>query len=154
VSRRALIPLAIVLSLAVLSCGRSAAREERDAASITAMLEEYLPALGRVYEDGDIEVLRPFAVEKELARMHALVQDLADQGRYLAPEFKSVTVEKVRIWNSSNAFVTTLEVWDVRLHTLGGDQLLGEDLDKNYRVKYQLKRNDGSWRILFRAIQE
>ena len=86
--------------------------------------------------------------------MHALVQDLADQGRYLAPEFKSVTVEKTHTWNYSNAFVTTLEVWDVRLYTLGGDELLGEDLDKNYRVKYQLKRDDDSWRILFRAIQE
>ena len=156
VSRSILIPVALVfsLTLALSGCGRTARQEERDASSIAAMLEEYLPLLGRVYEDGDIELLRPFAVEKELARMHALVQDLADQGRYLAPEFKNVTVEKTHIWNNSNAFVTTLEVWDVRLLLLGRDELLAEDLDKNYRVKYQLKRNDGGWRILFRAIQE
>ncbi|MCZ6726201.1 MAG: IMS domain-containing protein [Acidobacteria bacterium] len=155
-SRRVLIPITLVLGLTLplLGCGRSARQEERDATSIEAMLEQYLPLLARVYADGDIELLRPYAVEKELARMHALVQDLADQGRYLAPEFKSVTVEKTHVWNNSNAFVSTLEVWNVRLLVLGRDELLAEDLDKNYRVKYQLKRSKTGWRILFRAIQE
>ena len=119
-----------------------------------ASLEEFLPVLGRVYQDGDIEALRPFAAEKELARIQKLVEDLADQGRYLAPEFKSMTVEDTHVWNNSNAFVTTLEVWDVRLHALGSDTMLAEDIDKASRVKYQLKRDGDGWRVLFRAIQE
>lgn len=125
-----------------------------DTESITAMLEEYLPVLGRVYTDGDVEALRPYAAEKELARIEALVQNLVDQGRYLAPDFKELTVEETHTWNNSNAFVTTLEVWDVRMHALGSGEQLAEDVGKRYRVKYQLKRDGASWRVLFRAIQE
>lgn len=146
-----LVPLAL---LPALSCGSAGERQAADVAGMTAMLEEFLPVLGRVYADGDVEALRPWAAEKELARIAALVASLADQGRYLAPELRQLTVEDARIWNNSNAFVTTLEVWDVRMHALGSGELLAEDLGKRYRVKYQLKRDGGSWRVLFRAIQD
>ncbi len=145
----------LALSLTFLAaCGSSAAREAEDAASIASSLEAYLPVLGQVYLDGDVETLRPYAAEKELARIQALVQNLVDQGRYLAPEFQRLTVEGTSTWNNSNAFVTTLEVWNVRMHALGSGELLAEDVDETYRVKYQLKRHNGGWRVLFRAIQE
>ncbi len=140
--------------MVVLSCTSAGERQANDTESITAMLEEYLPVLGRVYADGEIEALRPYAAEKELARIAALVENLVDQGRYLAPDFKQLTVEETHIWNNSNAFVTTLEVWDVRMHALGSGEQLAEDVGKRYRVKYQLKRDGASWRVLFRAIQE
>jgi len=143
-----------VVLAGLVACGSSAERTALDSASIAASLEEYLPVLGRVYADGNVEALRPYAAEKELARIQALVQNLVDQGRYLAPEFKSLTVEGTHTWNHSNAFVTTLEVWDVRMHALGSGELLAEDVDKTYRVKYQLKRDGEGWRVLFRAIQQ
>jgi ARC6-like, IMS domain len=137
-----------------MACTPSAQRQADDSAAITAALEVYLPRLGQVYVDGEIEALRPYAAEKEMARIQALVQNLVDQGRYLEPVFKNVTIESIRTWNNSNAFVTTLEVWDVHMHALGSGQVLAEDRDKDYRVQYQLKRDASGWRVLFRAIKE
>lgn len=148
------IALCFVLALAFGGCGSDAEQQVLDQASIEATLQEFLPVLGRVYSDGDVEALRPYAAEKELARIHALVEGLADQGRYLDPDFKQLTIEEAKTWNNSNAFVTTLEVWDVRMRALGSGEMLAEDVEKNYRVQYQLKRQDGGWRVLFRAIQE
>lgn len=153
-SRRALIPCLLGLALLGAACQSRAEREALDQAAIAAFLDEFLPVLGAAYASGDIETLRPYAAEKELARIQSLVSELADQGRYLAPEFRQLTVEDARLWNNSNAFVTTLEVWDVHLHALGSGELLAEEPDKAYRVKYQLKHDGGSWRVLFRGIQE
>jgi len=135
-------------------CWQSEADKADEAASIAAALEEYLPVLGEAYAGGDIETLRPYTAEKELARIQALVQNLVDQGRYLAPEFHSLTIEGTHTWNNSNAFVSTLEVWTVRMHALGSGEMLAEDVEESYRVKYQLKRDQNGWRVLFRAIQE
>jgi hypothetical protein len=146
--------IAALLAGALAACTSSEQREADETASITAALEVYLPLLGSVYADGEVEKLRPYAAEKEMARIQALVQNMVDQGRYLEPLFKSVTIEELRTWNNSNAFVTTLEVWDVRMHALGSDQVLAEDVDKAYRVQYQLKHDGDTWRVLFRAIKE
>ncbi len=40
------------------------------------------------------------------------------------------------------------------MHALGSDGLLAEDVEKSYRVKYQLKRDGDGWRVLFRTILE
>jgi ARC6-like, IMS domain len=154
VSRRALIPLLLCLATLAAACQSRAEREAVDEASIQAMLEQFLPLLGAAYGSGEIESLRPYAAEKELARIQTVVSGLADQGRYLEPKFLRLTIEDSHLWNHSNAFVTTLEVWDVRLHALGSGELLAEEPEKSYRVKYQLKRDAGSWRVLFRGIQE
>ena len=65
-----------------------------------------------------------------------------------------MTIEDVRIWNYSNAYVTTLEVWDLVVYATGSDQVLASEYEQPNRVKYQLKREGDSWRILFREIQE
>ena len=45
-------------------------------------------------------------------------------------------------------------MWDIRTYSTGSDQLLTEQLGQRNRVKYQLKRIDGSWQVLFRTILE
>ncbi len=150
-------PAAVVLCSLLLvagACTPSAEEIALDKQEIDDALSEFLPKLAAAYGSGDIESLRPYAAEKELARVEKLVADLADQGRYLAPELLELTVEDAHVWNNSNAFVTTLEVWDVRMHALGSGELLAEDVDKSYRVKYQLKQDADRWRVLFRTIQE
>ena len=75
--------------------------------------------------------------------------------------FLSFTVEQVNIWNYANAFVTTIEVWDLRVFTDGGTQL-SEELGQRSRVKYQMKRVDSmefeegeeEWLILHREIDQ
>ena len=82
------------------------------------------------------------------------MRDISLEGRRLGPTFRSVTIEDIRVWSYANAYVTTQEEWDIRTYATGSDQMLTEQLNQLNRVKYQLKRIDGKWMILFRTILE
>lgn len=149
--------LSIVLLLAVLSgagCGEPGSDPQVDRQEIESVLRGYLPKLGQAYAQRDTSILEGFAVPKEMARISLRTEELADTGRVFEPEFKEVTVEDVSTWNYSNAFVTTLEVWDVRSFTLGTHLQVNESLGQRNRVKYQMKRKEGSWVILYRELDQ
>jgi hypothetical protein len=147
--------LVLGLVLVAVGCGAGAEAElEADKADIEALMSAYLPKLGEAYESGNIEVLRDYVAEKEMASLLKRIGDFMDQeGRVIAPTLQSFTLENVEIWNYANAFVTTLEVWDVRVLASGTDQVLSESLGQRNRVKYQLKRRDEGWQVLHRSIE-
>jgi hypothetical protein len=144
----------VLMLLVAAGCGPSAERQQLNRDEIKADLEVYLPLLGEAYATGNLEPLREWAVEKEVARVRKRLDDLASQGRRLVPTFRQMTIEDVHIWNYSNAFVSTLEVWDLQILATGTENLLTEELGQRNRVKYQLEREKDHWRVLFRTIQE
>lgn len=146
-------PTALVL-LVLISCGSAETRQEVEEGKIQASLETYLPLLGEAYATGNLEKLQPWVAQKEVARVRKRIEDLGQQGRTLVPTFRQLTIEDINIWNRANAYVTTVEVWDLRVLATGTDQVLSEEIAQSNRVKYQLKRGEDRWRILFRTIQE
>lgn len=146
--------LGLVLILLAGGCAPPGDNPEVDRGEIELMLRDYLPKLGSAYADRDPAILEDQAVPKEIARIRLRIEELSEQGRVYEPEFKEVTVEDISVWNYSNAFVTSLEVWDVRSFTVGAHVLVQESLGQRSRVKYQLKRKDGSWVILYRELAE
>lgn len=144
----------VLTALICAACGSSAERQEVNRDEIKADLEVYLPLLGEAYATGNLEPLREWAVEKEISRVMKRLDDLGSQGRRLVPSFRQITVEDVSVWNYSNAFVTTVEVWDLQIRAVGTEEVLAEELGQRNRVKYQLKREQDRWRVLFRTIQE
>lgn len=151
---RTSLALAPVLVAALLGsgCARSTGEpNEADAQAIYDVLEGYMGGLAVAYRSGNVEALRPFAVEKELATVFKRVSDLMEQeGRIVDSTLKSFEVEKSTIWNHSNAFATTMEVWDIRALASGSESVMSEALGQRNRVKYQLKRTDEGWRVLYR----
>jgi len=76
-------------------------------ANLKAALLEYLPEMTKAYGDGDLEPLRPYTVEKEIARMYKRISDLAAEGKRVEPELKSLTIEEIYMWGGGmNATVT------------------------------------------------
>ena len=147
----------VVLALLGLACSGEGGQSEElaDRQEIEATLEAYLPLLAQAYSTGDLSGLEAYAAQKEVASVHKRIQDLTSQGRRLEASMQSVTVEgEIKIWNYSNAYVTTHEVWDLVVYSTGSEQVLAEEYDQPNRVKYQLKREEDSWRILYREIQE
>jgi predicted lipid-binding transport protein (Tim44 family) len=136
-----------------LACAPSVEDQAADRAAVQALLEAYLPALAQAYATGDADALAGMAAPKEMASVEKRVLDLAKEGRVLQPTFKSVTVEAVDRYQHSNAFVNTVEVWDLRVTSAGSDRVLSEELDQTSRARYQLKRTDeGDWLVLYREL--
>lgn len=149
------IVLAFVVIALQLACGEGKVAESaRNKDDIQEFLEDYLPILAKAYSTGDVQSLKGFAAEKEMAYIRKYLEKLSDSGRILEPSFEHATIEDFNVWNNSNAFVTTVEVWDVRMFATGSHTLLGEDIGRSDRVKYQLKRKDGRWRVLYRSKQD
>ena len=147
------IRLLLALSLAACSAGDGSVSAE-DRNQIREVLEAYVIQLADAYAENRFDSLAGLAAEKEIARVEKRIRDLAAEGWVLEPTFRQLTMENVEIWGYANAFVTTFEVWDERLFISGTRQLAREGIGRSYRVKYQLKREDDRWQILFRTIQE
>ncbi len=150
---RATLLLAFFL-LALGGCGADESPEGVDWAELEAALQAYLPKLAEAYATGDAEVLEGLAAPKEIARINKKIEELYAQGRTLEPEFLELTVEKVDVWGYANAFVNTVEIWNIRSYATGTHAQVGEDLAKSNRVKYQFKREGDQWLILYRTISD
>ncbi len=122
-----------------------------DQAEVRQLLEGYLPAMAEAYRTGNVEVLRPFAVEKEIATLYKRISDFMEQeNRIVASTLKGFEVDEIKIWRHSNAVVDTTEIWDVRVLASGSETVLSEGLDQRDKVRYQLKRTDEGWRVIYR----
>lgn len=145
-----------LLASGFIACGGEASEShhEVDRQEIQTALEVYLPLLGEAYATGNLAPLEPYAAQKEISTVHRRVEDLAVQGRTLVATFRTLTIEDVNVWNYSNAFVSTSEIWDLVVYATGTDQVLAEEREQPSRVKYQLKREGNGWRVLYRGIQE
>ena len=141
-----------MLGLAGCESDRTASPE--DEAAVLAMLEEYLPRLALAYSSGEGSVLEGFAAQKEIAGVKGRIRNLLNESREIHPTFKSVLLEDVKVWRHVNAYATTLEVWDLRVVAEGTDTVLSEVYNQSNRVRYQLKRRDNSWVVLFRQIED
>lgn len=141
-------------AFALHGCGPSPQEIQQDRADVRRVLEAYLPHLADAYATGNTAQLKGMAVEKEIARVDKLVGELAQQGQSLHPTLKQLTIEDATFWSHDNAYVTTLEVWDVKSFVVGTDHQLNELRDRSHRVKYQLKRRGGSWEILYRQVEQ
>ena len=80
------------------------------------------------------------------------IKEVRVRGERLEPTFHSVTIEDVTAWGYSNAYATTLEVWDLRLFASHGENPLAETLEQRSRVKYQLKWEEDHWVVLYREL--
>ena len=148
-----LAPLLILL-VGVAACSDPDQVAAEDHQAIEHLLEDYLPRLSQAYRTGNLEVLRGVAAEKEIASLFRRIGELANsEGRTVVPTLQSFEVEEVTIWNHSNAFVTTLEVWDLQVLATGSEKLLSEAIGQRNRVRYQLKRRDQGWQVLYRGIE-
>jgi len=157
--RRSAALLSAVLCLVLFAASISACRPspEEQAANreeIASFLREYLPKMAEAYRTGDTETLAPYAAKKEREAIKKRVLDLAKQGQVLAPHLDSLEVEDVRSWGSVNAYVTTVEVWDIKVLAAGSDTVLRQQLDQSNRVKYQLQRDGDRWRIFWRQLEQ
>ena len=125
-----------------------------DDGHVKAVLAKYADLGASPLRERIAKILGGHAAEKEIAGMEKRISDLLGESRVIRPSVKSVRVDDIQIWNYANAFVTTLEVWDLRVYASGTDTLLSEALDQHNRVKYQLKRTGrDAWLVLFRELE-
>jgi len=144
----------VIASLLAMGCTPPEVRDAAFKVEIQAFLEEYLPALGAAYAQSDAYQIKPYVASKEIARVGKRLEELAARGQVYAPTVRAITIESVTVWNNSNAWVSTVEIWDVQRLAAGSGLFLGESLDQPHRVKYRMKRGDKGWRVFYRMIVE
>lgn len=151
--RFALLPALFALLILSVSCSPPGA-EEIDKTEVQNLLTEYLPKLGEAYTQANARLIEPWAVPKEVARIDLRIEELEAMGQVYEPVFHELEVVSISPWNYSNAFVTTIEVWDVSSYTVGSHRLVSQAIGQKSRVKYQLKRqDDNSWVVLYRELE-
>jgi len=154
---RALRLAAGAATLFVLALGACAPTPEEQAVErdeIAAFLQDYLPRMAEAYRTGDVEPLAPYAAQKEGESIVRRVRELGKGGQVLDAELVSLEVEDVRTWSAVNAYVTTIEVWTLRVRAAGSGTVLREEIDQTNRVKYQLKRDGERWRVFWRQLEQ
>lgn len=124
-------------------------RVERE--ELRATLEEYLPRMAEVYRTGDLEPLRPYASERELAVLQKNISDQAARGQSFDNELVELTIESVSPMSEMNVMVRTVETWSVKLRPVGSEEgILGQTEAQVSRVQYHLQRTDNRWRVMAR----
>ena len=144
----------VIAPLLAIGCTPPEVRDAAVKVEIQAFLEEYLPALGAAYAQPDPYQIKPYVAQKEIARVGKRLEELAARGQVYAPTVRTITIESVTVWNNSNAWVSTVEIWDVQRSAAGTGLFIGESLDQPHRVKYRMKRGDKGWRVFYRMIVE
>ncbi len=147
------IALLVLWALALAACGGDARRAgDVDESEIQVTLEQYLPMMAKAYASGDTRPLNTYAAEREVATVQKRIKDVRTRGERLEPTFRSLTIESVTAWGYSNAYVTTLEVWDLRLYASHGENPVVETIEQRSRVKYQLRLEDDHWIVFYREL--
>lgn len=145
-------PMAVAM-LVLTACGGVAELDEEQARTeITAVLETYLPRLAEAHAAGDSSLLADVAVEKERAALDMQLQQNTERGERLRPLLRQLTVDGVTI-SRTTAYVNTSEVWDIERLALGSDTVLRSYPRSRFKVRYQLKKNDGKWQVFFRQSE-
>jgi len=148
--RRLTLVLAVGLA-ASCGAGREVSTEERRA--IEAVLRSYAAQMAAAYQAGDASLVATLATQREQERLAISIHELAQEGRALRPELRSLVVESIDRAGNTAVTANTLEVWDLRVVTLGGEQQVSESLAQENRLTYSLIREHGEWRVLSRLLR-
>jgi hypothetical protein len=144
----------LLLALPFVGCGRSEEAVAADQEAIREVLNGYLPLLAQAYATRDTSPLEGVATPKEINALQTKIGEVSGQGLVFKPQLSELTVEEVDVWSPGNAYVTTLEVWDIAYYALGSDRMLSEVKGQTQRVKYQVMRREGSWQVVSRQVAQ
>ena len=153
--RRRLSALALAAALPLagpLACGPSERAEGAARDEIEGLLTAYLPTLSEVYRTGDLGPIEGMAAPRELERVDSFIRERAREGRLVDPTLQRFEIEKFDLYQHSNAYLTSREIWDLRIRAAGSDRLIQEELGKSDRFRYQLRREGDRWRVLTREV--
>jgi hypothetical protein len=140
--------LALLTSLAACRPDEQEVAVEEEA--IRDVIGRYADLLSQAYAFTDSSLLEPVASQRERAAVEANIRQLADQGQRIATDLKDLQIEEIGMSDLANAYVQTFETWEIRVMDLGSERVISVDADQRNRVRYQLKRQDGVWRVLWR----
>ena len=148
---RALLLLASLLPLAPLAaCGPSGEEVQADREAILELLETYNERLSQAYAFADPEALEGIAATREINNVRSNIARLSAEGRRIVSELEELTIEELNHYQASNAYVQTFEVWDIQVQAVGSDEVISRDPEQRSRVRYQVKREDGEWTVVWR----
>lgn len=141
---------ALALLAALAACRPAEEDVEVEEEAIRAVIGRYADLLSQAYAFTDSSLLEPVASQRERAAVETNIRQLADRGQRIATDLKEMQIEEIGMSDLDNAYVQTFELWEIRVMDLGSERVVSVDPNQRNRVRYQLKRQDGVWRVLWR----
>lgn len=145
-----LVALSVALLATTAACRPSPEQVAVGEEEIRGTIDRYTTLLSQAYAFADASLLDPVASQREVAAVHANVQQLASQGQRIATDLKEMQIEEIGMSDVNNAYVQTFEVWEIRVMDLGSERVISIDRNQRNRVRYQLKKGEGRWEVLWR----
>ncbi len=145
---------AMLVVLAAAACRPTPQEVAADKQEVRKVIEDYAARLSHAYAFTDASGLKQVASQREVASVQRNLGAMAARGQRLATDLKELEIEQLDMSDRNNAYVQTFEVWDIEVMDLGSERVISRDQAQRNRVRYQLKRQDGRWRVLWRQRME
>lgn len=146
----AAVAVAAVALLALAACRPAPEEVAVEEEALRTTIDRYADLLSQAYAFTDASLIAPVAAQREVAAVGANIQQLAGAGQRIATDLKELEIEDIDMSDLDNAYVRTFEVWEIRVMDLGSERVISVDPNQRNRVRYQLKRLDGEWKVLWR----
>ena len=151
---RAALTLTWVLALIVTAGCEAERLDPAERAEVDRTIDGYLNALARSYTNLDVSPLDQWASPNEVAAVHKLLTDLARTGDRVESTLRGYHIENIGVFRQLNATARVVEVWDVvRYNAFTGEEK-GRTPDSIQNTLIQLRKIDGTWKVVGRAILE
>ena len=135
---RRLAPIALA-ALALAGCQKGPSDAEAE-----EVVRRYVALVAEAYRTGDFRVAQPVVGPDELRKVAAHVGVKLDQGITLDSRLTEFKVEGVER-KGDEIVVRTDERWHYLDRKIGSGAQVGQDSRDRYRMRYVLKKVDGSW---------
>lgn len=145
--------LAVLALVAAMAC-ETESLDPADRAAVERTIDGYLHALADSYTNLDVAPLEEWASPNEIAAVHNLLSSLAMTGDRVESTLRGYHVDHIGVFRQLNATARLVEVWDVVRYDAFTGVEKGRTPDSIQNTLIQLRRIDGRWVVVGRAVVE
>lgn len=144
----------VFLMTALLACHSEEHKRELEA-EVRASLDRYLTRLVIAYREGNATVMKGVASQKEHLEVGNLIMKLYERGYLVDAELVDLQIVYMDVYNETNAFVKTTEIWDVTTRHPRTREVKGKQRGQLLHVTYQISDlPDLGWVVTSRLTEE
>lgn len=135
-----------IMAFAVLTC--SGCKPSKEDEEVRGFVKNYVSIMQGVYAEANLNILAPFATEKEIKKMFPVIQALKATGNVMKTEILDFNIKKSKV-KADVATVTSSERWRFWWQDVKTGAITKPRSEESYRLEYHLVKDKGQWKVDF-----